>query len=267
VKIKLNDNETTLLLPLLGRAMESRKADPIFFDPLAADIIEKIDYDFDRLQGQITEYSRLSWAVRALRFKNIAAEFINVHPEATVVNLGAGLDTTFYMVDNGRIDWINVDSEEVNKLRVALLPVNQRVRNINGSVLDPRILDGIIAPHVLFMASGLLIYLAEDEIKQLFRGLADKFPSSTIAFDRISSQSIQYVQTDLSKTNLAGAKIRWGIDDAREMEKWDGRFKIVREEKMFAGVDRERILNADIIKVMDLNDQYNGSGIVVLSLG
>lgn len=265
MKTKLNDNESTLLLLLLGRAMESRKADPIFFDPLAADIVEKIDYDFNRLE--VTEYSSLSWAVRALRFKNIAAEFINSHPEATVVNLGAGLDTTFYMVDNGRIEWINIDSEEVNKLRVALLPVNQRIRNINGSVLDPRILDEVIAPHVLFMASGLLIYLVEDEIKLLFRGLADKFPSSTVAFDRISSSSLQYVQTDLSKTNLAGAKIRWGIDDAREIEKWDGRFKIVREEKMFAGIDRERIQNADIVKLMDLNDQYNGSGIVVLGLG
>jgi O-methyltransferase involved in polyketide biosynthesis len=269
MKTKLTDNEATLLLPLLGRALESKKVNPIFFDPLAADIIARIDYDFDSLQNQISAYSSISWSVRALKFATIASQFIDSHPDAAVVNLGAGLDTTFYLVDNGKIDWFNIDSAEVNTLRNALLPANPRVTNLNGSVLDPELFDRITTDtqDTLFIASGLLLYFSEDEIKQLFKNIVDQFPSSTIAFDRISSYSIQYIQADLTKTNLAGAKIKWGLDDAQEIEKWDSRFRIMRDEAMFAGISRSSIQAADVVNMMDMNDQYNGSGIVILRLG
>jgi O-methyltransferase involved in polyketide biosynthesis len=266
MKIKLTDNEATLFLPLLGRALESKKVNPIFFDPLAADVIARIDYDFESLQNQISAFSSISWSVRALKFATIASQFISSHPDAAVINLGAGLDTTFYLVDNGKIDWFNIDSAEVNALRNALLPANPRVTNLNGSVLDPKLFDFITtdAQDVLFIASGLLLYFSAVEIKQLFNNIADQFPSSTIAFDRISTDSIQYIQTDLTKTNLTGAKIKWGLDDAQEIEKWDSRYRIIREETTFAGISRASIQATDVVNMMDMNDQNNGSGIVIL---
>jgi len=56
-----------------------------------------------------------------------------------------------------------------------------------------------------------------------------------------------------------------GIDNLKKIEAWDNRYRIVRDAKMFAGVDRQKIQNADVVKLMDLNDQYNGSGIAILS--
>ena len=269
MKARLNDHEATLFLPLVGRAIESKKVNPIFFDPLAAQVIEQIDYDFDRLQNQISEYSSISWSVCALKFATIISEFIVEHPQAAVVNMGAGLDTTFYLVDNGTIEWINIDSEGVNALRNALLPANTRITNINGNVLEPQLFDRITtnAQDILFIASGLLLYFSEDEIKLLFKCIADKFPSAVMAFDRISTYSIQYVQTDLTNSNLSGAKIKWGIDDAREIEFWDNRFRIIREESLFAGIKRESIANPEVVNMMNLNDQYNGSGIIILRFG
>jgi hypothetical protein len=51
------------------------------------------------------------------------------------------------------------------------------------------------------------------------------------------------------------------------MEQWDSRFKIMREDRMFAGISREKIQDADVVRIMDLNDQYNGSSVVVLKFG
>jgi O-methyltransferase involved in polyketide biosynthesis len=38
---------------------------------------------------------------------------VDAHPEGLVVNLGAGLDTRFYRLDNGTITWIDIDLPEV----------------------------------------------------------------------------------------------------------------------------------------------------------
>jgi O-methyltransferase involved in polyketide biosynthesis len=269
MKVTLSDSEATMLLPLLSRAIESKKKDPVFFDPLAVSVVENIDYDLGRLKSEISDYSSISWSARALQFANITTEFIHSHSEATIVNLGAGLDTTFYIVDDGKIKWFNVDSEAVNELRNTLLPANTRITNISGNVLDPNLFERIMVntQNVLFIASGLLLYLTENEIKVLFKGIADRFLSCTIVFDRISAYSIQYVQTDLNKSNLNKAKIQWGIDNVKEIENWDSRFKIVREVRMFERIAREKIGKAEIIKLMDLNDQYNGSGIAILECG
>jgi O-methyltransferase involved in polyketide biosynthesis len=269
MKIALNDHEASMLLPLLGRALESKKNNPVFVDPLAVSAIDNIEYDFAKLEKQISEYSSISWSVRAMKFSRIAAEFIQSHPEAMIVNMGAGLDTTFYIVDNGKINWVNIDSEKVNELRVSLFPANERVVNVNGNVLDPELIQGLANnnPNVLIIASGLLMYFPEEDIRELFNRIADTFPAALVAFDRISAYAIQYVQSDLNKINLNNAKIQWGIDNVREIEMWDSRFRVVKEERMFEGIDRKTIQSKDIVKIMDMNDQYNGSGIVVLRFG
>jgi O-methyltransferase involved in polyketide biosynthesis len=37
-----------------------------------------------------------------------ASAFMAEHPEAAVVNLGSGLDDTFFRVDSGRMLWCNI---------------------------------------------------------------------------------------------------------------------------------------------------------------
>jgi O-methyltransferase involved in polyketide biosynthesis len=210
MKMTLNDHEATLFFPLLGRAIESGKPNPIFYDPLAVEVVEKIDYDFHKIKSGLSGYENNLYPVRAYRFAGITREFISAHPEATVINLGAGLDTNFYIVDDGKIRWINIDSAEVIYLRETLLPANERVTNLIGNVLDPELLDrvNIDTPKPLFVASGLLVYLAEDEIKELFKRIADQFPSSAIVFDRISTYTVQYIQAGLDQSNLSDAKVK-----------------------------------------------------------
>jgi hypothetical protein len=44
-------------------------------------------------------------------------EFIEKHPEATIVNIGCGLDTTFSRIDNGKIQFYELDLPDVIALR------------------------------------------------------------------------------------------------------------------------------------------------------
>ncbi len=46
---------------------------------------------------------------------------IKEQPHASVVNLGAGLDTEFYRIDNGTIRWYDLDLPDVIEIRKQIL--------------------------------------------------------------------------------------------------------------------------------------------------
>lgn len=103
--IKLGSVQETLLLPLWGRAVETKKQKPLLIDEKAVSIINSIHYDFTVISENINKISKASWIARSIYFDNKIKEFINLYPEATIVNIGCGLDTTFDRVDNGKIKW------------------------------------------------------------------------------------------------------------------------------------------------------------------
>ncbi|MEM7180576.1 MAG: hypothetical protein AAF518_06675 [Spirochaetota bacterium] len=50
MKVELGAVQETLLIPLLGRAMETKKANGILQDTKAVSIVEQLDYDFSKWQ-------------------------------------------------------------------------------------------------------------------------------------------------------------------------------------------------------------------------
>ena len=52
IKINLGPIQETLLLPLWARAKETEKEKPIIKDIYARDIINRIDYDFSKIESE-----------------------------------------------------------------------------------------------------------------------------------------------------------------------------------------------------------------------
>ena len=69
----------------------------------------------------------LFMVARAKEFDDKIRAFITEHPRASVINLGAGLDTTFYRVDNGLVQWYDLDFPDVIGIREQLLPPTDRM--------------------------------------------------------------------------------------------------------------------------------------------
>src|SRR5262249_45239674 len=99
----LSPLEQTALLTQYARALDSRlprhsrKARPILGDTLADDIVSRIDYDFAAL-GVPTSVVCQS-ALRAKMLDDRVRAFTAEHPNAVVVDLGAGLDTGLFRVN------------------------------------------------------------------------------------------------------------------------------------------------------------------------
>jgi O-methyltransferase involved in polyketide biosynthesis len=62
--------------------------------------------------------------------------FLDIHPKAVIVNLGAGLCTRYFRVDNGEVHWYEVDFPEVIALRRQFFEESERYYCISQSMLD-----------------------------------------------------------------------------------------------------------------------------------
>jgi O-methyltransferase involved in polyketide biosynthesis len=111
-KTELQDQtiQSTMLLAVYGRAKASKLFPDILRDGEAIRIVDNMDYDFAKIDKTYGgEYACLCTLLRAKRLDERCSAYIKAHPKGTVINLGAGLDTTFSRVDNGSIRWYNVD--------------------------------------------------------------------------------------------------------------------------------------------------------------
>ncbi|MGE4214387.1 MAG: class I SAM-dependent methyltransferase [Anaerotignaceae bacterium] len=87
---------------------------PVINDKKAAEMVEKIDYDFSKFDSPWSYYGVLA---RAKTMDKQAKKFIIKNPDCVIVSVGCGLDTRFSRIDNGKIHWYNLDFHEVIKQR------------------------------------------------------------------------------------------------------------------------------------------------------
>lgn len=174
----------TALLTLLVRATEARRADGIIDDPVAVGLVDSIDFDF----GKFGFANRQDMALRALAFDREAGAYLRDHPEATVVALAEGLQTSFYRLEASGIGdtfrWHTVDLPPIVALRDKLLPPSARVSSSAQSALDYSWMDDIDDSRGVFItAEGLLMYLQPTEALALITECAKRFPGGQMMFD------------------------------------------------------------------------------------
>lgn len=191
LKVNLSGVPQTSLVVLYGRAKISKEHGSLFNDAKAVELVERIDYDFSAfVEKAIADYVLLATVARAIQFDNIVKAYIIEHPHASVINLGAGLETEFFRVDNGTIHWYDLDLPEVIEIRKQLLPETDRVTCISKSFLDPSWCQDIDTEGGVFIiAGGLFRYFGETEIRQFFSMLIDTFPGCEIVFEVESKPS------------------------------------------------------------------------------
>ena len=189
-KIDLGVVQETTLIPLWARAIENERSEPILRDAKAAKMVASIDYDFDKFaKGRATQ---IGCCLRASILDEWVREYLARYPDGTVVEIGAGLDTRFDRLDNGRVTWFELDLPDVVDLRRRFFEETDRRRFISESVLAPgwigpvrEAAEAAPAP-VMFVAEGVLMYFEESQVRQLFRTIAAGFPGSAFAFDAMS---------------------------------------------------------------------------------
>lgn len=227
--LDIDEIEETMLGPLWARATYSQKFPELLEDQKASEIIQNVDYDFTEVGEFLGEWRAVGLMIRARRFDDALREYIKKFPNATVVNIGAGLDTTFFRVDNGKIKMYNLDLPNVIKLRRRLIKETERNENIAQSVFKGDWMDKIDYSEndgIFFIAGGFIYYFIEDQISKLLKTLANEFPGGEMIFDSISSLASKMMNKRAEKAG-SDLRINLSIDDPYEMiPSWSERIEI-----------------------------------------
>ncbi|HEY7489156.1 MAG TPA: class I SAM-dependent methyltransferase [Streptosporangiaceae bacterium] len=213
MKIELAGVPETLLWNLYNRAAEARRPDSILDDPKAVELVESIDYPFEKFGGtQMAQWH----ALRVKRFDEEVRRFRAEHPGGLVVALGEGLETQFWRVDDGQVRWLTVDLPETLEVRRRLLPDDPpRRRSLAASAVDHAWMDEVDASNgVLISAQGLLMYLRPPEVKALIAACAGRFPGGTLLFDALPRALVKRSQEGKIKSpgGYQAPAWQWGID-------------------------------------------------------
>ena len=240
IKIKTGTIEETLLLPLWGRAYETQKNNPRLIDERAVEIMQQIDYDFSEIE-KTQAMSQHGWVARSLHTDRVAREFIKKHSEATIVNIGCGMDTTFSRIDNGTIMFYELDLPDVIELRKNFYEDNDRHKSIASSFLDTAWFDEIeVRDGLLFLAGGVFMYFNEEQIKTFFMKAADHFNECEFFFDALSPTGMKIAKKQVLKKGGMGMSMDggWGLKPVSSLEKWDERIRVISAIPMSKGMKK-----------------------------
>ncbi len=267
---KLNLNigtiETTMLGPLWARATFSKLYPDLLNDPKAAQIIKILDYNFSKVQEFLDEWRGLGLLVRARSFDNALKKYIEKHPNTTVVNIGAGLDTTFFRVDNGKIKWYDLDLPDAVEFRKKFIPESPQSICIAKSALDYSWFDDIefnAEKGIFFIAGGFIYYFKEEEIYALFRAMAERFLGGEIIFDAISKLAKIIMNRRSKKAGAEAKSFHFSVGNPmKKFPKWSNKIEVVDWFTIWARTPRNQNWSKKTIKMINIAERFKTAKIV-----
>ncbi|MDQ7825926.1 MAG: class I SAM-dependent methyltransferase [Candidatus Eremiobacteraeota bacterium] len=251
-KLELSDVSNTGLLTAFCHAVESRSKEPLLEDPRAEAIADRLkpmlESSPERLlrsiaRGRFQAGLVVHLALRARKYDQYARDFAARHQGGCVVNLGCGLDTRFWRIDDGCLQLYDLDLPEMISLKRELVEETDRYHLIGLSVLDHLWMDSPAAEQAgpfLFLAEGLLMYLPPDGARGLILELQSRFPGSELVFETVNSAWLEPALKWMINLKLQkvlglgkGTEFRFGIRDGHEIEEWSPGIHLLEEWSYF----------------------------------
>lgn len=238
-EIELDPEEETLLMTWYLRVRDTTSENPILKDDHASALRNKLHFDLSRSLYQLDpSYVQLICGL-SKQIDNWAQDFLDQHQyeDVVVLQLACGLDSRFQRLRLGReVKWIDVDRPRVTVLRKRLMP---DAENGQYTLLTANVADDDDAwlgdiPNdrpTLIIMEGLLYYLEPEKGVRLIQRLLGHFQHGKILCDTFGSICVAFTWL-LEAFRNSEARVRWGIDDANDIEKLDSR--LVLRGRVFA---------------------------------
>ena len=232
--MNLEGVEKTMLLTLYAKAKHSRDKNHKFYDSKAIEVISKVDYDFSIAEKD--RFMQLGTIARTIVLDKMVTEYIKNHPDCTIVNIASGMDTRFNRLDNGKINWYNVDLENSANYRLKYIEDTDRVKTLTYSAMDPKwASEIIIKKDILFIVEGLTMYLNQKDVEDIINIIDTNFDKCSIFMEIMPPISVKNTKEEsIEDTN---AKFIWGVEKGSELTKFNNNFKWIKDVNLFDGVN------------------------------
>lgn len=234
-----NEIEDTLFVPMLGRIYATEKFPHILSDLYAAELKNKLPKEI-LAQNKQTQYTLMAGAVRSKNMDRYIKAFLNKNETGIIVELGAGLETSFYRNDNGKAIWYEVDLPNVIEYRKEILKQNERDCNIISDAFSEEWIKTIREKHrtepILVTASGFFYYFKEDDVLSLFKMLKN-YGNIEVVFDIVNSAGMKQMGKYMKQVGHEELPVYFCVDDAKEIAKKVGA-TLLCEEPYYAHINK-----------------------------
>lgn len=231
MKVKLNGVQETLLIPLIARAVETKKKNARISDRNAVDMVNKIDYDFSKFEKSASQQGVIA---RTMILDRETQHFVDKYPDGICISIGCGLDTRYHRIRHKSIAWYNLDFPDVIAMRKKLLYEGNQVKYIAKSALDIS-WPGEVAEKnrpVLIILEGILMYFTETEVIQLLAMLKKHFPGCVILAE-IMHPFVAARSGYHDTVKKTSAVFQWGVRSGELMERMCDGLRFVKEWNLF----------------------------------
>jgi len=235
--IALSGLPATSLITLYIRAVESQRPDALVKDERAEALVRQLDQESLSKTLALTEDSgRLVLILKGRDIDRFAQDFLRRHPDAVVVHIGCGLDTRFERVDNGQVEWYDLDLPDIIELRCKFIAGEEERYHLLGcSVLEDAWLEAVEAHRqrpFLFLAEGVFMYFEGAQVKSLVLTLKKHFPDAELVFDAYSP-FLRWAHNLRVTRKRIGAHLHWALKHPHDLEGWGEGIRLLDERYPF----------------------------------
>lgn len=171
----------SLIVPLYDRALVAQAAPELFQDSAAETFIRQFAVTKPKKEADGQSYLR---AFAHYHYVKTAEAYLRRHARTCVVDLGCGMDTLFYQLDDMKLRWINIDFEETLRLRRSVgFDQEGSVEHIAGDPSDTAWFCNV----GLSADEGLIVVVDEQverwtarAVKELVVGMREHYPGSLL---------------------------------------------------------------------------------------
>lgn len=230
-KLDLGAVQETLLLPLAARAYDAESKYPILNDQKALELFKQLVPNRKAFRKNLLKVGIVSLTERGWIIDRAVKDFLKRNPKGKVLNIGAGLETSFYRLGQPNVPWFDLDLPDSLALRKQLLPNNfKNVKYIPKSMFDESWIDDIgnISDGLMITVSGVFPYFDEKQVQLFFNTFAPKLKGTEIIFDVLSNATRFFVQRKINQAGMSKATLDWGIMNPRHIEKWNQHIQFVK---------------------------------------
>ncbi|PIE47105.1 MAG: conjugal transfer protein [Gammaproteobacteria bacterium] len=212
--IKEQSISNTLYIPLAGNIYTSKNFQELLFDEKALELEKAIPKN--NVNKISNEYYFLAAASRYYNMDLEIKTFIKKHQKCNIINIGAGLDTSYYRIKSNTATFYELDLPHVIAEREKLIHEQENDIYIAASFLDVdkwlKNVKNTTLPTLLII-SGVFYYFKEEEINNFFLQIKNKFSLLEAVFDCNNKIALAISNRYVKKTGNKNASMYFYIND------------------------------------------------------
>lgn len=224
--LEFGDIQETALIPLSIKASETARPNARIKDLKAKEIIDKLGVDVSKYDPFLSHEGVVA---RTILFREKLKELLKQYPDAICINLGCGFDDKFSQVDNGRLQWFDVDLPDQIAVRRKVYMDRERCVMMDGNALDGTWTANIPkADMYIIIMEGVLEYFSKDQVKTCLNMLCDSFPHGFLLAE-LHSPFLEKNSKHHDAVKHTNASFGWGTKSGKEYLELEPRMTFLSE--------------------------------------